>query len=120
MVTINWDEVGELLEAGCSGVEIAGFIGVNENTLYNRCKEDLGEAFEAFKQQKKSSGDSKLRTAQFDAAVKDKDRSMLIWLGKQRLGQKDKTEQDLKVEGGIQVIMEKVASVKPGYEEKQD
>ncbi len=35
-----------------------------------------------------------LRTAQFDAAVKDRNPALLIWLGKQYLGQRDKVEQE--------------------------
>ncbi len=76
--------------AGCSGVEIAAQIGVHENTLYQRCKSDLGVDFVAFKQEKQAAGESLLRKVQFDTAVKDKDRTMLVWLGKQRLGQKEK------------------------------
>jgi len=33
---------------------------------------------------------------------------MLIWLGKQRLGQKEKAEQDIKVDGGINIIFKPV------------
>ncbi len=103
LTTIDWDLVAEYLMAGCSGVEIAAQIGVHENTLYQRCKLDLGIDFVAFKQEKQAAGESLLRKVQFDAAIKDKDRAMLIWLGKQRLGQKEKAEQDIKVEGGINI-----------------
>jgi hypothetical protein len=101
---IDWDFVGEYLMAGCSGVEVAAQLGIHENTLYQRCKSDLGIDFVAFKQEKQASGESLLRKVQFDAAIKDKDRAMLIWLGKQRLGQKEKGEQDIKVDGGINIV----------------
>lgn len=101
---IDWDFVGEYLMAGCSGVEVAAQLGIHENTLYQRCKSDLGVDFVAFKQEKQASGESLLRKVQFDAAIKDKDRAMLIWLGKQRLGQKEKGEQDIKVDGGINIV----------------
>ena len=102
--TIDWDFVGEYLMAGCSGVEVAAQLGIHENTLYQRCKSDLGIEFVAYKQEKQASGESLLRKVQFDAAIKDKDRAMLIWLGKQRLGQKEKGEQDIKVDGGINIV----------------
>jgi hypothetical protein len=105
---IDWDVVGEYLMAGCSGVEVAAQLGIHENTLYQRCKSDLGVDFVAFKQEKQASGESLLRKVQFDAAIKDKDRAMLIWLGKQRLGQKEKAEQDIKVDGGINIIFKPV------------
>jgi hypothetical protein len=101
---IDWELVGEYLMAGCSGVEVAAQLGIHENTLYQRCKSDLGVDFVAFKQEKQASGESLLRKVQFDAAIKDKDRAMLIWLGKQRLGQKEKGEQDIKVDGGINIV----------------
>ena len=104
LTTIDWDFVGEYLMAGCSGVEVAAQLGIHENTLYQRCKSDLGIDFVAFKQEKQSSGESILRKVQFDEAIKDKDRAMLIWLGKQRLGQKEKGEQDIKVDGGINIV----------------
>lgn len=100
---IDWEIVAEYLMAGCSGVEVAAQLGIHENTLYQRCKSDLGVEFVAFKQEKQASGDSILRKVQYEAAIKDKDRAMLIWLGKQRLGQKEKAEQDIKVEGGINI-----------------
>ena len=107
---IDWDVVAEYLMAGCSGVEVAAQLGIHENTLYQRCKTDLGVEFVAFKQEKQASGDSILKKVQFEAAIKDKDRSMLIWLGKQRLGQKEKGEQDIKVDGGINIVF------KPAHE----
>jgi hypothetical protein len=103
LTIIDWDLVGEYLMAGCSGVEIAAQIGVHENTLYQRCKADLGIDFVAFKQEKQAAGESLIRKVQFDTAVKDKDKTMLIWLGKQRLGQKEKAEHDIKVDGGINI-----------------
>ena len=104
LTTIDWDFVGEYLMAGCSGVEVAAQLGIHENTLYQRCKSDLGVDFVALKQEKQASGESLLRKVQFDAAIKDKDRAMLIWLGKQRLGQKERGEQDIKVDGGINIV----------------
>ncbi len=90
---IDWNQVGEYLKAQCSGVEIANLIGIHENTLYNRCKEDLGLEFVAFSQQKKAEGKEALRKKQYDVAMQG-DKTMLVWLGKQLLGQKDKQEID--------------------------
>lgn len=89
---IDWNEVDEYLIAGCSGAEIASFIGVNRFTLYDRCQSDKGIMFNQYSQQMKEKGDSLLRHAQFTKALgrnKDADNTMLIWLGKQRLNQKE-------------------------------
>ncbi|HEX4875756.1 MAG TPA: hypothetical protein VFV31_03735 [Chitinophagaceae bacterium] len=92
MIYIDWNKVDELLEAGCDGTQIAAYLGCHPETLYDRCKNEQKADFSDYKAQKRAKGDSALLTAQFDAAVKDKDRAMLIWLGKQRLGQADKQQ----------------------------
>ncbi len=85
---IDWDRLDAMLEADCDGTEIAGFFGVCADTLYRHCKVDKGMTFAAYKQQKKSKGDSKLKITQYKMALNE-DRGMLIWLGKNRLNQKD-------------------------------
>lgn len=94
---IDWEVVDELLISGCTGTEIAAFLGIAPPTLYDRCESDNGVKFSEYSQEKKAKGDSLLRKVQFDAAYKDKDKTMMIWLGKQRLGQRDKQEQDIKM-----------------------
>jgi hypothetical protein len=89
---IDWDRIDSLLMAGCSGVECAAAIGVHENTLYARCVTDKGCEFVAYKAEKQSKGDGFIRAKQYQVAVNDGDKAMLIWLGKQRLGQRDKLD----------------------------
>jgi len=88
---IDWDTVGKLLEAGCSGESIATQLGIHRTTLYNRCKNDTGLTFSTFSQQKKMLGDNLLRAKQYQTAMSG-NVTMQIWLGKQRLGQTDKLE----------------------------
>jgi len=97
IIEIDWSKVGQMLEAECSGEQIAGQLGIHANTLYQRCKKELKLDFVTFKAQKRASGELLLKVKQFESAVKDKNISMLIWLGKQRLDQKDKsaTEHDV-------------------------
>jgi len=94
---IDWDTVGKLLEAQSLTVDIAAELGVSTRTLYTRCKQDLNMSFSALSQQKKAKGRSRLRAAQFKAAMEGNS-TMLVWAGKQYLGQSDKTE--VKGEGG--------------------
>ena len=86
---IDWDLVDRLLEAGCLGTEIAANFDMHPNTFYNKVLEEQKVGFTKYSAQKKGKGDSLLRAVQYETAIKDKDRSMLIWLGKQRLGQKE-------------------------------
>ncbi len=89
---IDWDKIDKLLIAGCIGTEVASHIGMHPNTLYRRCEEEHNISFSAYLQEKRAKGDSLLKIAQFDEAVNKRDRGMLIWLGKNRLGQTDKSE----------------------------
>jgi hypothetical protein len=93
---IKWEEVANLLQAGCDGVQVAAYIGLHPETLYDRCRAELGIGFSEYSQQNRSKGDALLIVKQFESAVKDKDKAMQIWLGKQRLGQRDKFETDNK------------------------
>jgi hypothetical protein len=101
-VEIDWDKVGKMLEAGCFATGIAATLGIDESTLYRRCPEDNKVDFSTYSQQKKAKGDELLRQVQYQTAVGyrdpktqkkyEPDKTMLIWLGKQRLGQSDKQE----------------------------
>lgn len=101
-LAIDWDTVGKLLEAGCSGESIAAQLGVHRTTLYNRCKTDMGLTFSTLSQQKKMLGDNLLRAKQYQTAMSG-NVTMQIWLGKQRLGQTDKLEHQGK-DGGPFVL----------------
>lgn len=102
---IDWDTVGKLLEADCKTVDIARQLGVSEMTLYRRCKSDLNVSYVTFSQQKKMLGDNLLRAKQYQTAMSG-NTTMLVWLGKQRLGQSDKNE--LTGKDGERIVIEVV------------
>lgn len=93
-VSIDWNQVGKMLEAGATAEGIAATIGCDRDTLYNRCKTDLKTDYSAFAQQKKARGDELLKSKQFQIAMSG-DKTMLIWLGKQRLGQSDRQQTEI-------------------------
>ncbi len=99
-IPIDWGRVEKLLMAGCSGVEIASYLGIHHDTLYTACEREKGMLFSAFSLTFRQKGDSLLRETQYNVAIGDEtrdiapDKSMLIWLGKNRLEQSDK--QDIK------------------------
>jgi hypothetical protein len=86
---INWETIDGMLIAGCNGTQCAAAIGIHPETLYNRCKDERGMGFSDYSQAKRAHGDGLLHAAQFQKAYKDKNPTMLIWLGKQRLNQKE-------------------------------
>lgn len=87
-ITIDWKQVDNLLVAGCTGTEISSFLGVHPDTLYNQTEKFYGVKFSDYSAQKRQKGDSILRAKQFELASRG-DKMMLIWLGKNRLKQKD-------------------------------
>jgi hypothetical protein len=91
-VKIDWKMVDENLEAGCNGTEIAAALGMHPDTFYNKVMSEKGTGFTAYAQEKRANGDKLLKKAQFDKALgrnKEADNTMLIWLGKQRLNQRE-------------------------------
>jgi len=94
--SISLEIVNELLEAGCLGTEIAGHFGVHPETLYDRVAKESGLLYSVYSQIYKQKGEAKLRKAQYDKAIGDSekgDNTLLIWLGKTRLNQREKDEQ---------------------------
>lgn len=89
---INWKRVDELLEAGCSGAEIAGYFGLNKATIYERCVTDHDLTFTEYSQRRYAKGESLLREIQYNKALgitEKGDNTMLVWLGKTRLKQRE-------------------------------
>ena len=80
-----------MLEADCTGTEIAATLGVHPNTLYRSCETENKVSFGDYSAIKRASGDRLLKVKQFEVAMTG-DKTMLVWLGKQRLGQSEKSE----------------------------
>ena len=96
---IDWDKVDELLICGCSGAEVAAELDIHKNTIYQRCKEDKGIHFSVYVLQKKQKGNSILKECQFNKAIgrsSEGDNTLLIWLGKQRLEQQERSLKEKK------------------------
>ena len=87
---IDWKKVAYMCEYGALGTEIAAALGVSAKTLYKLCKSEQGKEFSTFRAENLAKGDQMLKKVQYETAVKLQDKSMLVWLGKNRLGQKDK------------------------------
>jgi len=88
---INWEEVDKLIALQCTRDEIASFIGVDETTLKDAIRREHGLDFPSYFALKRGAGKASLRRRQFESALEG-NATMLIWLGKQWLGQTDKIE----------------------------
>ena len=105
-VKIEWPKVYRMLQAGISGVQCAARLGIHENTLYQRCREELGIEFVALRQEKRAEGDALLYEKQYQIALDEGDKTMLIWLGKNRLDQKDRAHNEVSTPEGKRIIIE--------------
>lgn len=91
---ISWELVEQLAEIHCTASEICSVLKVCEDTLYSRALDHYGEHFSVIYKRHAEVGKSSLRRAQFKLAHKNT--SMAIWLGKNWLGQKDMSKEEMK------------------------
>ena len=80
---IDTDQVEKLSGLGCTNTEIASFFGCDESLIRKSYSDSVAKG--------KDSGKIRLRQYQWSAAKKG-NVAMLIWLGKQILGQSDKQD----------------------------
>lgn len=85
-IEITADEVFKLAELGCKTTEIADYFGCSEDTITRRFAEELTKGRTTLKKS--------LRRWQIDSAKKG-NVVMQIWLGKQMLGQVERSEVQL-------------------------
>lgn len=103
---IDWKKADELMIAGCKGTEVAAYFGIHPNTFYRKVEEEKKISFGEYLQEKRSKGDSLLKAQQFAKAMgltEKGDNTLLIWLGKTRLEQKEIKESEINNED-IQAI----------------
>jgi hypothetical protein len=90
-IPINWEQVDEMCAIQCTGEEMAGVLGMDYDTLASACKREKNKLFSDYITQKRSDGKMSLRRTQYTTAL-DGNPTMLVWLGKNWLGQTDKLE----------------------------
>ena len=108
-VKIQKEDFEKLCSMQCTLVEIAGFFDCSEDTIENWCKKTYrGQTFSEVHKKKSAKGKISVRRKQFQVAEAG-NVSMLIWLGKQYLDQKEpKQEVSLSAESDDSLIeMEK-------------
>ena len=88
---INKVEFEKLCAIQCTLEEIAGWFGCSHDTIERWCHQEYGDRFANVYAQKRSIGKTSIRRRQFQVAEKG-NTSMLIWLGKQYLGQRETAE----------------------------
>jgi predicted nucleic-acid-binding Zn-ribbon protein len=91
LTVIDWKQVDLMCAVQCTGEEMASILGIHYDTLATACKREKGCTFSEYFEQKRSTGKMSLRRQQFTIAMKGNP-TMLVWLGKNWLGQTDKVE----------------------------
>jgi hypothetical protein len=117
---IDWKKVDELLIAGCSGAEIASHFNLTPETLYERTAKEYNKGFSTYSQELRQKGDSLLRHKQFQKAMTG-DNTMLIWLGKNRMGQKEHHENNVVPnDKSLELLINEIKSLKEIHASKPE
>ena len=93
-VEFDWSKLNAILEYGCSGADACEIMGVCYNTIADRIKLTHNATFQEYRIKKMAKKRYKLREKQYELAMAG-NVAMLIWLGKNELGQKDRQEMDI-------------------------
>jgi len=91
IIDINWEDLEKLCILQCSLESCAIFFDCTTSALQKRIKKEYGTSFSAYRKQKAERGKKMLRQKQFETAMRG-NVPMLIFLGKNWLGQTDKPE----------------------------
>ena len=91
---IDYDTLKKLCAIHCTGEECAAILGVDYDTLDTALKRDKHGGFSEYFKKHSAKGKMSLRRRQFEQAESG-NTTMLVWLGKQYLGQTDKVDQHL-------------------------
>lgn len=109
---INLEQLKAMVRIQCTQEECCAVMGVTEPTLTTHLKELGYSGFLEFYKKYSHEGLASLRRAQWKAAVENNNPTMLVWMGKQMLGQKDKVENELTGSLDINTIRREI--VRPG------
>lgn len=93
-IVIDWSDFNNLCGLHCTLTEIAGFFNCSEDTIERAVKREKKCTFADYYKQKTSLGKISLRRLQWQQAESG-NTTMLIWLGKQELGQSDKSKAEI-------------------------
>jgi hypothetical protein len=103
--TINWIEFEKLCRIQCTLEEIAAYFEVTPELIERKVVEEKQTTFKEYFGAKHGLGKISLRRKMNQLALKG-DRTMLIWLSKNRLGMRDKHEHSGPDGGPIPVSLE--------------
>ena len=93
-IEIDYSLLEQMCKIHCTRDECAAVLKVSHDTMERALKRDLKTNFASFFKKYSAEGKSSLRRAQYKAALGG-NVAMLIWLGKQQLGQRDNIDHNV-------------------------
>lgn len=100
---IDWGAVAEMAKMMMTAREIERVLGVSDETLRGACRRDLDMNLGTYLKRESEGGKLLLRKKQFEVAVEKGDRTLLIWLGKNYLGQSDQVQAHIEADLNLKV-----------------
>jgi hypothetical protein len=100
LAVIDWDQVDAMSAIMCTGEEQAAILGVDYDTLNGACKREKSKGISDYMKEKGAEGKMSLRRKQYTTAI-DGNPTMLIWLGKNWLGQTDQPDNQVQAAAPI-------------------
>lgn len=97
---VDYSKLDAMCAIHCTGEECASLLEMDYEALNRALKRDGHGGFKEYFKVKGANGKMSLRRKQYDQAMSGNS-TMLIWLGKQWLGQSDKMEQSTEVDAKI-------------------
>lgn len=114
---IDLGELEKLVRMQCTRAEVAAWFECHEDTIDRRLLADIGINFAAYFEEKRGRGRISLRRRQWKQAIEAGNTTMLIFLGKNYLGQSDKQE----IAASGEIAWREVDELpKPGDEDDDD
>jgi hypothetical protein len=88
----DFEKLVAMIRIQCTQEEICNIYGVTHKTLNKALKERGEEGFSQLYKKHQDEGCASLRRSQWKAATEKLNPTMLVWLGKQMLGQRDQVD----------------------------
>ena len=104
---IDYKQLEKLCAIQCTGEECAAILKIDYDTLNRALKRDNHGGFTDYFKKNSATGKASLRRRQYKSAVEEGNIPMMIWLGKQYLGQKepDRTETTVVINNSLADIV---------------
>ena len=106
-IEIDWPRLDQACLVGCTLLECAAILGIDDNTLTRAVQEGYGLTFGQYRDQKEAPKLAQLRERLWDAALNPNSGPVdRIWVSKNKLGWTDKQEVQQRVDPAVLEMIE--------------